>query len=163
MKELKIEIPTGYEIDQEKSTFEKIIFKKIKVELPKTWEEFCEKNPREKAEFFIDTISGIRSTSPSYRFRHKFSDKILLSTKEDAKAHLALIQLHRLRDVYRQGWTPNWNDADQRKFVIEYISNKISINLYYNIQAFLAFQSQEIAQEFLINFGDLIEKAKDLI
>ena len=28
-KELKIEIPKGYEIDKEKSTFEKIVFKKI--------------------------------------------------------------------------------------------------------------------------------------
>lgn len=44
MKELKIEVPEGYEIDKEKSTFEKIVFKKIKVELPKTWDEFCEQN-----------------------------------------------------------------------------------------------------------------------
>lgn len=29
-KELKIYIPPGYEIDREKSTFEKIIFKKVK-------------------------------------------------------------------------------------------------------------------------------------
>ena len=28
-KELKIEVPQGYEIDRQKSTFEKIIFKKI--------------------------------------------------------------------------------------------------------------------------------------
>ena len=28
MKEFKIEIPEGYEIDKEKSTFEKIVFKK---------------------------------------------------------------------------------------------------------------------------------------
>ena len=27
-KELKIEVPQGYEIDKEKSTFEKIVFKK---------------------------------------------------------------------------------------------------------------------------------------
>lgn len=32
MKELKIEIPDGYEIDKEKSSFEKIVFKK-KVEV----------------------------------------------------------------------------------------------------------------------------------
>lgn len=28
-KELKIEVPQGYEIDRQKSTFEKIVFKKI--------------------------------------------------------------------------------------------------------------------------------------
>lgn len=38
-KELKIEIPDGYEIDRENSTFEKIVFKKIESKLPKSWEE----------------------------------------------------------------------------------------------------------------------------
>ena len=39
-KELKIEVPQGYEIDRQKSTFEKIVFKKIP-ENPKTWEDYC--------------------------------------------------------------------------------------------------------------------------
>ena len=39
-KELKIIPPIGYEIDRQKSTFEKIIFKEIP-ENPKTWEEYC--------------------------------------------------------------------------------------------------------------------------
>ena len=40
-KELKIEIPQGYEIDHQKSTFEKIVFKKADpfTKLPKTWKE----------------------------------------------------------------------------------------------------------------------------
>ena len=37
-KELKIIPPIGYEIDRQKSTFEKIVFKKIP-ENPKTWED----------------------------------------------------------------------------------------------------------------------------
>ena len=39
-KELKIQIPDGYEIDKEKSTFEKIVFKK-KDTKPRSWEEYC--------------------------------------------------------------------------------------------------------------------------
>ena len=41
-KKLKINIPEGYEIDKEKSTFEEIVFKKVEdplAKLPKTWEE----------------------------------------------------------------------------------------------------------------------------
>ena len=30
-KEIKINIPDGYEIDKEKSTFEKIVFKKVEL------------------------------------------------------------------------------------------------------------------------------------
>jgi hypothetical protein len=163
MKELKIEVPHGYEIDTEKSTFEKIVFKKIKVELPKTWDEFCEQNPIEKPEFFINTLSCIESINkPSYRFRQKISDKILLSTKEDAKAHLALIQLHRLRDIYRQGWKPNWNDGTG-KYCILFNQDNLDIVTYTRTPHFLSFQSKEIAEQFVENFKDLIEKAKELI
>ena len=35
-KEFKIEVPDGYEVDKENSTFEKIIFKKVEKELPKS-------------------------------------------------------------------------------------------------------------------------------
>lgn len=43
MKELKIEIPKGYEIDKEQSTFEKIIFKKIKLNFRKLGRNFVNK------------------------------------------------------------------------------------------------------------------------
>ena len=38
-KSFKVEIPEGYEIDKENSTFECIKFKKIKIEYPKSWDE----------------------------------------------------------------------------------------------------------------------------
>ena len=42
-KKLKINIPEGYEVDKELSTFEEIIFKKIEYgKLPRTWDEYRE-------------------------------------------------------------------------------------------------------------------------
>lgn len=39
-KEMKIQVPEGYEIDREKSTFESIVFKKVEEkDLPKRWED----------------------------------------------------------------------------------------------------------------------------
>ena len=38
-KEINISIPEGYEIDKEKSTFEKIVFKKIENKLPMSFDE----------------------------------------------------------------------------------------------------------------------------
>lgn len=159
MKELKIEVPVGYEIDTEKSTFEKIIFKKIENKLPKTWEEFC-KQTHVETEYFITNYSGIVSIGS--RKREYNSDKNLLSTFKDAEAHLALIQLHRLRDVYRQGWVPNWNDGTG-KYCILFNPDNLDIVTYTRTPHFLSFQSREIAQEFIKNFKDLIEKAKVLI
>lgn len=159
MKELKIEVPEGYEIDKEKSTFEKIIFKKIKVELPKTWEEFCEQTPV-KGEYFITNYSGIVSVGS--RKRDYNADKNLLTTQKDAEAHLALIQLHRLRDAYRQGWVPDWNDGTG-KYCILFNPDNLDIVTYTRAPHFLAFQSREIAEEFIKNFKDLIDKTKCLI
>lgn len=73
------------------------------------------------------------------------------------------MQLHRLRDVYRQGWVPDWNNKNQRKYTIKYKLNKITIDYWNEIQDFLSFQTKEVAEEFLKNFRDLIEKAKELI
>jgi hypothetical protein len=39
MKTIKTQIPEGWEIDKAKSTFEEIVLKQIKKELPKRWEE----------------------------------------------------------------------------------------------------------------------------
>lgn len=160
MKELNIQVPEGYEVDKEKSTFEKIIFKKIENKLPKTWEEFCEQNSTVTNEYYIREYNGIGCYGS--RYRNSEEDKNLLSTQEDAEAHLALMQLHRLRDTYRQGWVPDWNSR-KNKWVIEYVENKLYIHVYVAIHKFLSFQSKEIAEEFLKNFKDLIEKAKNLI
>ncbi|HOG38227.1 MAG TPA: hypothetical protein PLD95_02030 [bacterium] len=38
-KTVEINVPDGYEIDKEKSTFEKIVFKAIEQNLPECWED----------------------------------------------------------------------------------------------------------------------------
>jgi hypothetical protein len=163
MKELKVIPPEGYIIDEEKSTIYNIVFKKEN-ELPATWEEFCEQNPSTKGEYFIAVTSGVvKYISNSIPFRDKDYDKLLLSTKEDAEAHLVLIQLHRLRDVYRQGWVPDYKEVLTVKYAIRFINNALCI-IQTNTQSnFLTFQSKEIAEQFLENFEDLILEAKELI
>lgn len=162
MKEMKITPPEGYVIDEERSTIYNIVFKK-KNELPTTWEEFCEQNPFKQEEFFVSAFSQIRPSTRTGSERVLNKDENLLSTKEDAKAHLALIQLHRLRDVYRQGWVPDYKEVLTVKYAIRFINNALCI-IQTNTQSnFLTFQSQEIAEQFLENFEDLILEAKELI
>ena len=132
-----------------------------KVELPKTWEEFCSQFNMQYGEYYIYIDSSIKENSDDYR--NSIFDKNMLPSKEAAEAHLALMQLHQLRDCYRQGWTPNWLD-DNNKYCIVYNSvcnYFISINK--STRVFLSFQSREIAQLFLDNFRSLIEEAGDLI
>ena len=75
--------------------------------------------------------------------------------------HLALMQLHQLRDCYRQGRTPT---VDEFSFgIIRRVGGYLGTDRFMYSSRFLSFQSSEIAKEFLDNFRDLIEQAGDLI
>lgn len=78
------------------------------------------------------------------------------------RGHLALMQLHQLRDCYRQGWIPNYTDASKKWYITNF-RNKLGVDAIINYGAFLSFQTKDLAEEFLNNFKDLIEQAGDLI
>lgn len=153
MKTFKIEIPKGYEIDKEKSTFENIVFKEVKNELPKTWEE-------------LKVIKGAWVTEKSRVLRASTAvdeiNKNVFATKEQAQASLALAQLSQLREVYRNGWVPDWSD-DEFKDCIIFVKDKIETSEARNLMRFLSFQNAETRDLFLENFKDLIEQAKPLM
>ena len=138
----------------------KVIFEDIKPKFPKTWEEFCEQNEIKKNEYYVDTSSCIIVISDSKRYSG--SDRNLLPSKEAAEAHLALMQLHQLRDCYREGWEPDWNN-DCNKYIIVKNRDKYVVFGGNWTNQFLSFQDRERAEEFLTNFRELIEKAGDLI
>lgn len=143
MNEPKINIPDGYEVDKENSTFELTKFKKKEKQLPKTWEEYTKSNEWKIP--FVSSQVGFRS-------------------EEQCEAVEALAQLSQLREVYRDGWKPDYSSpaSEQYCIIIEDLDN-LRILKYYYLNFFLSFQSHEIAQQFLDNFRDLILKAKPLM
>lgn len=161
-KELKIVAPDGYEIDRENSTLERIVFKKKPISLPKSWEEFCSCHPRQIGESFIAIDSRVSSNVNS-GMRLSSSDRNLLPSYDAARQHLALMQLHQLRDCYRQGWVPNWEDGDSIKFAIDYVDGSLKARYGYFERKFLTFPDTETRDLFLENFRDLLEQAGDLI
>ena len=156
MKTLKINVPDGYEIDKEQSTFEKIVFKEIKKGLPKCWEEL------EKLQgFYTDSDSNVRYSSTNRTTYN--NNRNIFATKQQAEASIALAQLSQLREVYRQGWKPNWENFHDAKWCIIVHENKLTIREYIVSNTFLSFQTRGIASQFLDNFSELIEKAKPLM
>lgn len=153
---IEIEVPEGKEAIWKDG---RVYFIDKPLKLPKTWEEYCETNPVCNKEYYIDTSSEILTFYKGHRKAN--SERNLLETEEDAKAHLALIQLHRLRDYYRQGWVPK--DKEDNHVIQRYKDGTYSVFTHYSYSSFLSFQSKEIAKEFLTNFRDLIEQAGDLI
>lgn len=136
---------------------------KYEKKLPKTWEEFCKNYPRKKDEAYFDMGSQISIFLEDYEFRSEDKDKNLMPSKQAAEAHLALMQLHQLRDAWREGWVPDWKDGNQKKYVIAYDKGEFEIWQYHTASRFLAFQDEKRANEFLTNFRELIEQAGDLI
>ena len=155
---IEIEVPDGKKAVWKNN---KVIFEDIKPPLPKTWEEFCKQNNTNEKEYYLNPLSRI--IKAEINERHIYNDRNVLPNKQAAEQHLALIQLHQLRDCYRQDWIPDWNNSTQNKYVICNIEGKVTISLYYCLKHFLAFQNAERAEEFLNNFRDLIEQAGDLI
>lgn len=154
-KEMKIQVPEGYEIDKEKSTFEKIVFKKIEKKLPKSWKEFGEVQG-----WFVSELSDIdysEGHSTDYR------DKNIFPSKEEAEACLALAQLCQLRDRYNSGWKPDWKNEKELKYAIEIFWDNIVKREYECRYKVLAFKTEELRDEFLENFRELIWIAKPLL
>ena len=89
-----------------------------KVELPKTWEEFCEKYPVKKGESYLKTTDEIGVVACDLTNRGR---KSWIPSKKSAEAHLAMIQLEQLRDCYRQGWKPNYGDDMVKHYI--YVAN----------------------------------------
>ena len=128
----------------------------------KSWDEFCEQNRKVNCEYYINTGSQIHTCIGS--FRDSEGDKNLLATKEDVEAFLALIQLKRLRDQWWEAldWKPDYADASC-KYTIIVDRNAIHISTTITYQRVLVFPTKEIAEDFIICFRDLINKAKRLI
>lgn len=158
-KEMKIQVPEGYEIDREKSTFENIVFKKVENELPKSWGELDIVQG-----FFVNGESEIKEINET-------RDKILavegnrnvFPNREEAEACLALAQLCQLRDRYNGVWKPDWKNEKELKYVIEIFWDNIVKREYECRYKVLAFKTEELRDEFLKNFRELIWIAKPLL
>ena len=130
-------------------------------DLPKTWKEFCERNPIKIGECTIDIYSNIQKTMEGKRSAKE--DRNYCISEEEAQAFLALMQLRQLRKAYVKDWEPNWNMPE-----IKYIIKVIGGHCYQIIEkdfeiSSLSFPSYKLAQQFLNNFKDLLEIAKPLL
>lgn len=148
-KELKIEVPQGYEIDRQKSTFEKIVFKKIP-ENTKTWEDYC-KLTKGSYSNYASTINMV------YKDRHTGAYNEF-TTKERAEQFIALGKLLQLRDYWVKGYDTFsyivWSDNCRNVFASHWVGAAHNP---------LTFPTKEMAEEFKDCFSDLIKQAFPLV
>ena len=148
-KELNIIPPIGYEIDRKKSTFEKIIFKKI-TENPKTWEEYCRLN------CLKDSFTPVYGNCSAECSHTGLYDEF--HTKERSEQFIALGKLLQLRDYWAKG--SKFKDA----ICIFTLSDGVIVTDNCDINdCALTFPTQEMADKFIACFRDLIKQASPLV
>lgn len=95
-KEFKIQVPEGYEIDAENSTFECIKFKPIKKDI--TYEDMCENLLFGDNGFYISAVGEIEEMVPlSWK-----DDKNNATNKKQLERLLALNQLLNIAEYYNR-------------------------------------------------------------
>lgn len=151
-KKLKINIPEGYEIDKEKSTFEEIVFKKVEdplAKLPKTWKEYCKHTKNSPSYHCNPILTHICET----RFDGFYNE---FSTKERVKQYVAFGRLLQLRDY----WVGDWKITSDNIYVIY---KNVIMAAVHNNDFPLTFPTREMAKEFKNCFEDLIKEAYPLV
>lgn len=155
-KTITINVPEGYEIDIEKSTFQSIVFKLIQNELPEMWEDLENIDG-----YYIFVDSEIIKIRKNIKTTDK--NKNLFATKEQEEASIALAQLSQLMKVHNGDWVPDWNDPNEIKHSIVFECERIKIFEHFVDKRFLAFKTKELCLQFIANFRNLIKTAKPLL
>lgn len=144
-KDIKITIPEGYEIDMEKSTFERIVFKKKKV--INSWEDL-----KKVGGYYINTCSSIiyaGDLSENYN-----EHRNVFFNEKYAKSALAMAQISQLLPYYDS--KVDWYKVTV-KYCIVRIGNEIYIEMWQSSYHLLAFNSREEAKRFLKHNEQLVK------
>ena len=149
-KQIKIDVPQGYEIDKEKSTFENIILKPIDVKLPLSVDELLNRF------YYLDNLGEVCRIGATPTKNH-------VSTEKRAKAFLSLMQLVELRDAWNGDWRADWNNENATKYSIVFNKDRKRLSSFTTCSCVLHFKTEELAEKFLAQFEGLINEAKELL
>lgn len=147
-KELKIEIPEGYEIDKEKSSFEKIIFKKVKKKL--TYEQVADKLFKNKNHYYTNEDGDVTEASIGWHCPN------VAPTEHQLEKLLAINKLMNVAYYLNGNWEPNWNDGSQKFFMYYNTTNRdieIDVNTYFN-SGVVYFKSKEFVKQAIEILGE---------
>lgn len=153
MKELKkvleIEVPQGYEIDKENSTFEKIVFKKVEEKL--TYEKIAEKLFKFNEHYYTNEDGRIMKSSIGWLCPN------VAPTEHQLQRLLAINKLMNVAYYLNDGRKSDLNDWKQEKCFIYYDikTKKIDFGVCRGvINGVICFNSRELAKQAIEILGE---------
>ena len=155
-KSIVIDIPDGMCIDKEKSTVEKIVFKKKKNTKPRSWEEYLELNTGFDGAGIDWNCGGVQTTGLHHR------GKAIVPTHL-AQPFIAMMQLMSLRQAWIGDWKPDWSSGYSSNYCIIGAGDRFDVCILGKCRYALSFPTIEMAKDFMDCFKGLLEIAKPLI
>ena len=111
-------------------------------------------------------VYSLKGFSMNYT-RCQYERGLAFKTREQAeqfkKEQILLLKLHKWAEEHNGGWTPNWEDLEEEKWAAMY-DNKYKIFEIYENRRYLEllklpyFKTEEIAEQFIEEFGDEIKE-----
>lgn len=152
IKEIKINIPEGYEIDKEHSTFECIKFKKKQINI---WKDL-----KNITGVYISTFSKFNQVNEPRD--STYVNLNIFKSEKYAKSALALAQISQLMPHYGGEITDEeWKNVRLKKYGVLFYYCKIATNIYYDTKQMIGFHTEEQLNRFL-SFPENVQLIKDL-
>ena len=154
-KELRIQVPDGYEIDKENSTFEKIVFKRKKDQI---WAQLG----ATISGYYINEDSEIIDRPRSDQYYYGSSNYNIFATEKQAKSALAMARISQIMANDERFGGPvtdeQWVNIGYRKYLIHRTGDiLVSDSTGGNVYEFLAFHTSEQRDLFLKENEHLIK------
>lgn len=144
---------------------------KVKLENKVEKEPYEVEVPEDIGEYYYISVSGDIDLVDDEFFEYDYDGAYLcglaFKTEEEAEQyHKERILINKLKDwakKYNKGWTPNWKDLDENKYIVtyDYDENKFRIKSSWYESRFSKlpyFINCDIAEQFIEEFGEEIKE-----
>lgn len=143
--------PEGYKLDKERSTLDNLVF----IE-DINYNYISKKLFNNKIIYYITSDGYISQANPSSASSHMI-DKNNCTSEKQAKKLLAINQLMNIAKYLNNGWKPNWDDDNEKKYTISLDRNNKKINITWNVlvnKCPVYFKTEELAQKAIDILGE---------
>lgn len=143
---------------------------KVKLESKAEKKPYEVKVPEDIGDYYVldgyGKVYSLEGFSMNYT-RCQYERGLAFKTREEVeqfkKEQILLFKLHKWAEEHNGGWTPNWRDFDEYKYSVSCDCDEYKLFVkscwYENAFSKLPyFKSEEIAEQFIEEFGDEIKE-----
>lgn len=109
----------------------------------------------------VYSLEGFSMNYTRCQYERGLAFKTRKQAEQFKKEQILLFKMHKWAEEHNEGWTPDWEDFREPKYTIAYEYRKFVVSPAYTYQQFLKlpyFKSEEIAEQFIEEFGEEIKE-----